>query len=821
LLGALAAGGISGCLGDRTEEATPTVEQSGTNTRTTTPKSDSPEIAATTEENPLPEDADILDRLIFGNEPSESNHNIATETSRLFDTNGTVARRVLPPTTESEQPGLGSVSFTMSCDPSSQTFLTVKFRQQPAAANGLLFLFDGDNMVGLTGDEGAWNAIEPLTPGGQPGTHGEWIYSTHRIPQQMTEGANEVELRIVSWDPEGPSKGLFRAYTHTEPLFDLPSDESTDDVHDLGSPAGPSSDPMAAVREEIEREVAGGQDQRTVEPIEALGLAMAHSRDDWIDAVEQEAILETVRSTIDRYAILQNDVEDLSAGALASFPGFLHTWYEHGFLARAFELLADRFEDRGWLTEPIPEHPDAGSYSGDRSRRQAYAKFFDRALTWRTKSRRIALVNQMMHVTLALPRMNRAIERLDPTLAREEELVAEWADEVWGVTGITHHKGENKHPHNASGSYHMVTEAGLGKELGYSCGYGQAPLDQGPQLADEMALDRLVERTADSIKAMGELKWRMQDPDPDSDIMRVGQDGVISVRNSQHPGQFKQLKGYGFRPFYIANLTGDEVAKRWAELTLEHGVADMMTEGTKSAHGAGLETFIHRVEGYRGLQEMEPSEYVLPWNRDWHVWSDPDMGIVTLTDGETRMMVSLGHGGLGGGHDWGVTGIASFHYSGPKGDRDGTALLSRMEFPTNGETWTYPNNLTLASENDEGPVERYLPWKDSVGTVNQALAGEEYPVTSQPSGEPWPRQPTWGPEPRAGMWIHYREVDIGPYRIGLNSTGNEQRGWGSATEFQMNVPDGSVVDVDTGEPVTSDRLMIGPREARVLKIESA
>ena len=71
----------------------------------------------------------------------------------------------------------------------------------------------------------------------------------------------------------------------------------------------------------------------------------------------------------------------------------------------------------------------------------------------------------------------------------------------------------------------------------------------------------------------------------------------------------------------------------------------------------------------------------------------------------------------------------------------------------------------------------------------------------------------------AGFGYHYREARVGPFLIGMNSTGAPERGFGAGQEFEMEVPKGAI-DMATGKEVSGGTITVEPRETKVFKVAS-
>ncbi len=334
------------------------------------------------------------------------------------------------------------------------------------------------------------------------------MYMTDRLPTSLTEGKEEIGLRVVSWNAAAPTMGLYRAYTHTDPMFDLPGDE-TGSTYDIGTPAGPNSDGVQPVRDEIEDVVSRMQQKsRTGGDRKIVGLSMAYQHHDWIDAVDKEQILEIVKNDLDYWVVRQaqaDSVDDSGAG-----------WKIHGEHGQALVNTYEGFEEAGLLDTELelsdnnqntfPDgHPDAPI-----TRREAYTQFLKNGYEWRKQSRR-GVTNQVMYVGMSLIRANRALMYLDESRARPESKIDRLVDETFGIEGLSViDEGYADGPYYQTGSYHHITEAGLEKEQGYAVGYGTSPIVQSVYFIDETEHDERRERVRgrlqDAREARGNLR---------------------------------------------------------------------------------------------------------------------------------------------------------------------------------------------------------------------------------------------------------------------------------------------------------------------------
>jgi hypothetical protein len=400
-------------------------------------------IDRVTEPDPLPENAEALDRVIFGNKPSEQRHDFAPESSWLdWGRNGTIVRniqRVIPEVDVPHEWIIGSMSFKMKVDPDERNYLTLKVQQERGAlGRDPLTIFHGDEQIGyLNGREG-YSTPGSFFTDNENVTTGDWVYVTSVLPKSVTEGKETVRLRVATYNPHaGPMKGyigtewpIYRAYTHTDALFEFPSDEDPFN-RSLGTPGvdgkgGDIDKAMATVKSNVEASVKHGQQKEKVGELVAEHLARASKRD-WIETVDEDRIYELVRDTIDRQlrGWEKQDRKMIHQGC----------WRCNGNLARAFTIMADEFKERGALAEPIPGSPN------DDPRRKVYTDFFVDAYQFRQNDRNV-ITNQVQIVTNALIAMADALEILNPERAPLDMKVQGWIDQLIGVEPLTKLPGE-------------------------------------------------------------------------------------------------------------------------------------------------------------------------------------------------------------------------------------------------------------------------------------------------------------------------------------------------------------------------------------------
>ncbi|MFJ8495240.1 carbohydrate binding domain-containing protein [Streptomyces sp. NPDC094038] len=196
--------------------------------------------------------ASTLDMVVFGDGASETAHTLTAERSDIVAGQLGQSGRVLNPRDPAEFWG-GTTAFTLKVDPKAANYVSVKFWGgdcAPSVEQGWrLQVFLAGKALGWL-DQGPVDNIDlmdvaPRRPGG-------FYCHTLPLPLGETRGRTELEIeiramgRIWAYGPTAdkffypmttPSRGIYRAYTHTAPYFQPDADD------DFGAPAAPATRP--------------------------------------------------------------------------------------------------------------------------------------------------------------------------------------------------------------------------------------------------------------------------------------------------------------------------------------------------------------------------------------------------------------------------------------------------------------------------------------------------------------------------------------------------------------------------------------------------
>ncbi|MEF8788233.1 MAG: HEAT repeat domain-containing protein, partial [Planctomycetota bacterium] len=172
-----------------------------------------------------------LTSLNVGDEASEVRHEVKTENAPVVgpdpETLGQAGRRFKPGRDEDK----GWVAFDADVSPSKQNYVTVRvWGSEKTVGPVRLFAAHSNEQIG---DIWGGFGVRP-----QP-FPGRWIYRTYPIPAEVTEGQEELRLRLQS---SGKSWAVYNVYVHEGPFFEVPEGERQGEPLVLGPTRGESVD---------------------------------------------------------------------------------------------------------------------------------------------------------------------------------------------------------------------------------------------------------------------------------------------------------------------------------------------------------------------------------------------------------------------------------------------------------------------------------------------------------------------------------------------------------------------------------------------------
>ncbi|MEU4160863.1 hypothetical protein [Actinoplanes sp. NPDC026670] len=225
-----------------------------------------------------------LDTVVFGDTASETRHGLTTDLSTKVTGGLGQSARTLDPRTPAEWWG-GSVGFTVAVAPTGTTYLSIKLFGEDFAApesEWRLQAFIDGAVLGWF-EQGPVDNLDLMSQ--HPRRINGFFLHTLPLPETVTAERRSVRIeiravgRIYAYGTTDaayfrpmttPSRGIYRAYTHTEPYF-RPGPRD-----DFGTSPEPTLRPAAdtAVVADIRRRVLADQTA-------LLHTARAHTLDAW------------------------------------------------------------------------------------------------------------------------------------------------------------------------------------------------------------------------------------------------------------------------------------------------------------------------------------------------------------------------------------------------------------------------------------------------------------------------------------------------------------------------------------------------------------
>lgn len=189
---------------------------------------------------PAAPESGLLDRIIFGNAESESEHDFAGAVTRAITGGLGRTARVADPLDPPLARG-GELIFTMKVDPFKQNYFTLKFWGDDLSSYKSIVYINGEQ-IGYR-REGDYEAInignQNYRAGGSTGITAKvlpnrFYYNTIMLPLELTYGREAAEITVRTYSQDflanvtEPSRGYYSGYTHTQAYLDVSDEEQGD-----------------------------------------------------------------------------------------------------------------------------------------------------------------------------------------------------------------------------------------------------------------------------------------------------------------------------------------------------------------------------------------------------------------------------------------------------------------------------------------------------------------------------------------------------------------------------------------------------------------
>lgn len=763
--------------------------------------------------------ADYLDVLSFGDASSEHGHGLTQVRSEAISGGlGEPARQLLP--LEPVSYNGGSVSFNLAVDPKRQNYFTVKlWGSDKGAGRGRLILYLDGQQVGYRheGDHDVLNQCDDDAL-----FQGRFVYQTVALPPMLTQGRTNVSLKIAALGPMWsyaanfaqkqkqftlPSRGIYRAYMHTNPFFaPEPAEKQGSYVVPKTRPPGPGEEILEKMKATVNARLArlmeaksdAGGDSKSAEG-NVLLLAEAYNTPWTVAYRNPKAIAALVR-----------------VGDVFLRPGMIgKNWTGTGPLGEAIMLvgagsLQQALEEEmevpvgfpfvpDWrrrepLEEPVIKEPGAAGKTIRLKRRDAWAQVLRASLDWNRKNGRRFYTNQSMIVDRNLYTANRGLMMIDPARALPEQEALRYVYEAAGLLpwlGNDTDDGGSTKPYGTN--YFQITHKGLSRELGYVGTYGETIL----KFMRDMAALTGDEKIRQQLIRIETARMNFRYPSLDADGYRqMKLVSEIDARTAHFPLAMGAYAIPNIREAWWMELPAflkDPISVGAAQQCLEeHQYFPRLAQRADDNDTLGM---MRNVDEYPVVKALPKSSYRLPMSdgQPDFAFADEENAVVALKHGDQRLFLNFYYR-----QEFGVSGVVRILDVTPAIMRIAT-VKSQFEVDAAGQEWTRPDVIDF---------ERSGGFPPPGEKIHQAWRGEKLPIARRPADVSQPRYGTWGPfvGKASFYWLRY-----GDYLVAINTTGDKT--------YALPVPAGykNAPDLVSGKTVDlSKEIKVGPLTTVVL-----
>ncbi len=773
-----------------------------------------------------------LDTVIFGNPASETAHSFAGPNTSIIN-NSAVSPAQTARRSSTNNPATvngGSLTFTLAVDPAWRNYFTVKFWGGDDSSSvygqasdlGRLYLYvpASNYVANATSNyqigyrhEGDYICLN-VSAYKQP-LPGRFFYSTTLLPLWMTQGRSNLTFTIQPTGriyplgsgvaPAGNyqflmttnSRGLYQAYTHTDPVLN-----PTGEIQGVAptttvrpAPTVSTLDPGGTFYNGISNYLSGRMitDVTNFTTTDVMQLAKAYWVSNFPVSYTNPALITKVIAANDYFAsnYYANPAGSVSAGGNEGWGG--------------------RFGNLGWaihlLQQPLQNYLDlTNNYGagGNVSRRKAWGDMLTASRDY-GRFNRNDLSNQGLISGTGIYWANRGLLDLTNATAFAETDGQRYLREAIGIDpwlGSDLANGGSSYWHGTN--YFQVTPKGLTREWGYvGVAYGEMQF----YAADFYAWTTnpvFLTQAIKMVKARANFRRQAIEASGNNYYREMEGIGLLAWRGaSESDGDFADEIAYGDR-------TGWALGLRCAAATLDSNavgyakqmLADNQYFNNLTVNGAGYNTIGNQIDSrdalnvfadYQTVANAPDSGVRLPMTAGQpdFAWADEENGIVVIKHGGEKLWLSTYWQAKTG---TGVNGLGRFYYSTNNFDRYGV-LETSPQVGFSGAFYSRPNLMDKPEQNIYTPPDN--PW--------QACQGERLPVAaSDPLATD--DEPFRG---KALFWV----CRYGNYLIGINR---------SATQtYQLHTPSdfASATNLITGQNLTGP-VYVAPQSTVVLYLNS-
>ncbi len=741
------------------------------------------------------------DTLVFGNEKSETAHK--TKANLSVSKSGALGEssRILLPGGDPSWSG-GSLQFNMQVDPVARNYFTIRLWGNDANHNPLTLHIDG-KQIGYRhlGD------VEVLDPGSDgPAYPGRFYYRTLPLPMKMTQGRQRVILMIQATGPISsyardfngyqkpmiePSRGIYRAYTHTNPCFTPEEDEKQGTFHSAPPVRkSPGSEVMDIAMKRVNNQIDSllKHPVRPCSQMQALFLAKAYQVR-WTNASDNPDCVQKILASLD--TLHSRWLTDPGI-ANAENSTWNPDWFGLGPSGQTIELMKQQLA-------PYFDEAISDGQGGTVKRRDGWRDMLVQCRDWHREHRRQYTNQSMINDLYGIYLANRGIAVLDASKALPEAKALRYLYESVGLEPWLGSEKDGKPTMPLGDSYFQLTRKGLTKELGFVGNYGEV-IDWVCQILDatgpaygQAGDARIRNQLVKIARARAPFRYPLVD---DEGNRAMVQETIVGWRDTHFPGDvtYAQRPSWDGTPLEAAAATKDTALLGYAQQMIEDNQYFSSIE--RLSRESGFRTTFNLLgvpDRYEAVKSAASSTQRLPmsWDQPDFVFSDEEDGVVAIKNGREILYASLYWRAR-----FAINFLGRVHFMTPEFDRIAT-VAEEISYTASGRDykrldWTnfgfgnggfrYPNNITSAH------------------------AGEMLPIAKIPDGIPFkPGQENI----HAGKGEFY-QLHYGRYLIAMNMSFGKT--------FDLNAPkSGKTRDLVTGISCEPGALMkIAPQTTAVL-----
>lgn len=753
----------------------------------------------------------IVDSLRFGYPDERLKHNLAPTPSEAVERGegllGDSMLRLLPLASDDWRGG--KISFDLKVDPAAPNYFTLRLSGDDVSPSRLFLVVEGMTVGYLhLGD------VDLLDPGStEPQFPGRFFYRTTPLPESLTRGRSLVRCEIRSTGPiwaygqnferfqkpmTEPTRGIYAAYSHTEPAFVPPAGEKQGEPPADKIRPAPGAEALTEARDRVNREIrARLGDRRPLGQMQMMFLAEAwHVQ--WTEAYRDPRVIVRIAESLDAFGLAWRADPKLGIND-KSTPN--PDWFGAGPLGATLH----------WLAEPLAEHLDkkVDGASDGVTRRKLLAELLDASREWNARNRRLYTNQSMIKDLYGIYFTNRGLQVVAPQRAWPEAQARRYLYESIGLQpwlGNDLPDGGSAKP--VGENYFQLTAKGLTRELGYVGSYGEVvdwvtkiydatrPAFGAP--GDERIKEQLVKI------ALARAPFRHAAVDADG-YRAMRMETFVGWRDHKYPGlvTYAQKPNRDGSAIDAAYVTRDPRLLAYARQMIDANQFFASLRGTMSENGSLRIThgLLYAPEAYEMIAGMAPVAERMPMSPGApdHVFADEENGVVAIKHGDETLYASLYWRARNA-----VNFLAAVHHITPNVERQ-AIVRTETRFTPLGVNFRRPGAVVFGFANGGAHL------KYPAGSLPpSALAGEELPIAAPPPGVSF--KP--GTESvYAGRGDFYL-LRYGAYLIAMNTTSDRVEGFDLPAKFvgarDLARPDSA--------PAAAGRVEVAPRSTMVLRL---